>query len=66
VSVHITNLNGQLKPVNIQEIRETDSIYYIGVFPISEGEIFDFTLSVDPENKGKSHEITFRQTFYTK
>lgn len=65
VDVNIINLNGQLKPVTIQEIREAESIYYIGVFPISNGEIFDFTLSVDPESLGNPHQIKFRQTFYT-
>ena len=66
VSVQVTNLNGQLKPVSMQEIREKESIYYIGVFPISNGEIFDFTLTVDPESQDKPHQIKFRQTFYTK
>lgn len=65
VKVDAVNLNGQLKPVSIEEIRDADAIYYIGVFPISEGEVFDFTLSVDPETQGKPHQIKFRQTFYS-
>ncbi len=64
VEATATNLTGQLKQIKMREIHEDEAIYYIGVFPINNEETLDFTLKVDPEKSGKSHEIKFRQQFF--
>ena len=65
VTATVTNLNGQLGVIDMQTIQEQDAIYYIGVFNINNEDTLDFKVKVDPENKGKAHEFTFLQQFFT-
>jgi hypothetical protein len=48
----------------MRRVQEGEAIYYIGVFKIVNEETLDFTLTVDPENKGQLQEIKFRQQFF--
>lgn len=64
VKATATNLNKQMKSVDMQRVQEGDAIYYIGVFTISNADTLDFVVSVDPENKGNATEIAFRQEFF--
>ena len=58
------NLNNQITNLDLREITDGGAIYYIAEFPVSHKETFDITMKVVPEG-GKSHTLTFRQTFFT-
>jgi hypothetical protein len=64
VSASATNLNGQLRNIDVREVTEQSAIYYIGEFAVSDGETLDFTVSVKPEG-GDERVIEFRQAFFT-
>ncbi len=64
VAATATNLNQQLQQIDMREIREGDAIYYIGEFRITNAETLNFKVTVDAENQGKTHEISFRQEFF--
>ena len=64
VTVQASNLVGQPKTIKMKLIRDGDAIYYIGTFPITDKEIFKFTIQVEPENQGSVHEIKFYQQFF--
>lgn len=65
VSAEATNLTGQLKTIDIQEIKEGNSVYYISQFPVADKEVLDFTVQVQPEHQGDPQTIKFRQQFFT-
>ena len=68
VSAQSSNLAGQLKKLKIQRIEEgsgdSKAVYYIAVFSITNAETLEFTITVDPDYKGKAHTIKFRQEFF--
>lgn len=64
VSAHAKNLNNQIKTIEIREIREQDAIYYIAEFNISDGELLNFTLNINPENSSPQT-IRFDKQFFT-
>ena len=45
----VQTLTGQTSNIKLREIREGGAIYYIGTFPITHREIFNFKLQVTPE-----------------
>lgn len=59
------NLTGQLKNIELREIREGNALYYLGEFPVANGEVLDFTLKVIPEGEKEAFTITFRKRFFT-
>jgi hypothetical protein len=65
VRAEATNLTGQLKNIDIQEIKDGNSVYYISQFPVADKEVLDFTLQVQPEHQGDAQTIKFRQQFFT-
>jgi hypothetical protein len=60
-----SNLSGQLKTLDIREIREGNAIYYIAEFPVSDQEVLDFDLSVDIPGQASPATIKFRKQFFT-
>jgi hypothetical protein len=68
VTAQAVNLAGQLKTLDLRKIEEGEAdskaIYYIATFKVTNEETFNFTVKVDPENKGKEHEIKFSQQFF--
>ena len=68
VTAQAVNLAGQLKMLDMRKIEEGEAdlkaIYYIASFKVTNEETFNFTVKVDPENKGKEHEIKFSQQFF--
>lgn len=65
VEASAINLTQQLKNISMKEVIEGDGThYYIGVFNISNEEVLDFTVKVDPEKQGQVTEIEFRQQFF--
>ena len=65
VKAAATNLTGQLKNIELRQIDEGSSVYYISEFPVAHKEILDFTLTVTPEGESKPINVKFRQQFYT-
>ena len=65
VMVEASNLLGQDKNIAMREARDGEAIYYIGEFTVSDEEIVNFNVVVRPEGTGASHEISFKQQFYT-
>lgn len=61
-----TNLTGQLRKIEIREIRDPEgAIYYIGEFPVSNLETYRFEVSVAVEGESEPLMVVFRQQFYT-
>jgi len=66
VSASGTNLTGQLREIEIRELKDTEgAIYYIGEFPIHNLETYNFTVNVQPEGEAEPLLVKFRQQFYT-
>jgi hypothetical protein len=66
VTGQTTNLSRQLQTLSPREVREGNAIYYLAEFAISDQEIMDFDIEVQPEGKGESGTVHFRQQFYTR
>jgi len=64
VSAVATNLAGQRRVIDMQEIHDQEAIYYIGTFRIHDQEHLNFRIEVQPEGTTRSREFTFRQQFY--
>jgi hypothetical protein len=61
-----TNLTGQLREIEIREIRDPEgAIYYIGEFPVSNLETYRFEVAVAVEGENEPLMVVFRQQFYT-
>jgi hypothetical protein len=65
VAAQANNLNGQLKNVNIREIKEGDAIYYIADVPVTDGEALVFTLNVTPVDETNPLYVRFTRQFYS-
>jgi hypothetical protein len=64
VTASATNLNGQLRKIDLRKVTDQNAIYYIGEFPVSDGETLDFSVSVKPEG-GDQRIVEFRKEFFT-
>jgi hypothetical protein len=64
ITIEAKNLLGVLKPLKLREIREEQAIYYIGDFPITDGETVTFKLLVIPEHSDSGISARFSQQFY--
>jgi hypothetical protein len=64
VSATATNLAGQRRDLEMQEIRDQDAIYYVATFRFHNEEHLNFRVSVQPEGQGRTREFSFRQQFY--
>ncbi|HTT08395.1 MAG TPA: DUF4426 domain-containing protein [Gammaproteobacteria bacterium] len=65
VSATAANLSAQLRTINLREITERDSVYYIGEFAVNNEETLKFTLQVTPEGGKEPYTATFDQQFFT-
>ncbi len=65
ISANATNLNNQVKQMNMREITDGGAIYYIGEVPVSHQEVLDFKIEVTTDD-GLTRPINFRQRFFTK
>jgi len=66
VDAHAVNLTGQLKQLNIREVRDREAIYHIAEFRFSHKESLDFEIEVSPEEwDNEPAVIRFRQQFYS-
>ena len=64
VSATATNLAGQRRDLEMQEIQDQDAIYYVATFRFHNEEYLNFQVSVQPEGRDRRHEFSFRQQFY--
>lgn len=67
VSASAINLNGQLKPMTLREIREggeAEAIYYIGELAITDAEIIVYTVDVTPINEASRFTVRFKKQFF--
>ncbi len=62
----VKNLYGQDKTFDVRKISENDgAIYYIGTFPISNGETLNFNVYITPSGSQKQAHIKFNREFFT-
>lgn len=66
VDATATNLNGQLRNLQVRPIQEGDAVYYIAEFRVSHEETLDFEIEVTPEGSNQSHTVNFRRQFFTR
>jgi hypothetical protein len=66
VQVSASNLTGQLKSMELREIVDGPSIYYIGVVMVDNRETINFDFDVQPEGSNQVLLIRFTHEFYTK
>lgn len=64
ISVKATNLIGQLKEIELREVREGDAIYYISDFPVANRERVNFILTVKPEGATRDYTAKLNQEFF--
>ena len=65
VTASATNLTGQLKQINVREIRSGDAIYYIGEITVANEETLTFSAQVAPAAGSESFPVEFRKQFFT-
>jgi hypothetical protein len=56
------NLMGQIENLDFKEIKEADAIYYIAVYPFTNEEVVDFTISIEAQNT--TNTLKFQHKFY--
>lgn len=56
---------GQTSPIPMREVKEQDAIYYLGVFPVQNGQRVNFVLKVTPDGSGKDFMLKMDQLFFT-
>lgn len=64
ISAYAVNLIGRRHNILLREILEGAAIYYIGDFPIVDGETLTFILEVTPEGSERTAKATLKQDFY--
>jgi len=65
ITARATNLNNQLKTIDMRKAGDSGGIYYLGELKVENGEILYFTISVTPEGASQTHTIEFQQQFFT-
>jgi hypothetical protein len=66
VKASATNLTGQMRDIEIREIKESEgAIYYIGEFPVHNLETYRFEISVAVEGEPEPLIVRFKHQFYT-
>jgi len=66
VSAKANNLTGQLKNLEMREIKDGDVVYYIGQTSIADAERLTFKIQALPDGETSPIDVTFQQQFYTK
>ena len=66
VTARATNLNNQLKSIDMREAGDSGGIYYLGEVTVDHAEILHFHIDVMPEGTDKTHVIEFQQQFFTR
>lgn len=61
-----SNLTGQLRTLELREIREPNAIYYIADFGVDNEDTLTFKLNVKPEGETEGFQVQFRQQFFSR
>lgn len=64
ISGRVRNLLGQVQPLEMREIREGRSIYYLGLFEISNRDTQNFDFDIRPEGGTQALKLRFSQQFF--
>ena len=59
-----TNIIGQVLPLEFQQIKEQNAIYYIAQLRFTEEEMWRFELKIQPDLNAKAIPLKLSQTFY--
>ncbi|MBM2829467.1 MAG: hypothetical protein HW411_257 [Gammaproteobacteria bacterium] len=59
------NLSEQLRELQIREIDEQESVYYIAETAVNDNETLKYTFEITPEGKGNPYTLSFQEQFYT-
>ena len=59
------NLIGQSRPIELREVREGDAVYYIGDFLVSNRELLNFELEVQPAGSDVKQVARLTHEFHT-
>lgn len=66
VSASATNLTGQLKNLQIREVKSGGAVYYIGDVAIADRETLVFSIDVTPMNETSRFSVRFSRNFIVK
>ncbi len=64
ISANWRNLMGKIQSIKLRKVTEGPAIYYIGEFPIVNGEPLHFLLEVKPSGESKYYKTQLSQEFY--
>jgi hypothetical protein len=59
------NLFGQIRPIELREVREDQAIYYIADFPVAHREVLNFDFEIMPEGGQYPLRANMRMEFWT-
>lgn len=59
-----SNLNKQVKDIEVTEVDQQKAIYYLGSFRITNEETLDFSVDVKPHGSDETFNVKFRQQFF--
>ena len=65
VSGKSISLTGRQNELEFREVRETNAVYYIAQFAVSNEQRLTFDIMVTPEGENEPLEVRFRQQFFT-
>lgn len=64
ISATATNLNAQMRRLDLREVREDQAVYYITDFEVANEEVLDFDVRVRPRGEEREFGLRFRQQFF--
>ena len=65
VSASVNNLTGQLKNLQLREVKSGGAVYYIGDVDVADRETLVFNLDATPMNEMSRFSVRFSRQFYT-
>ncbi len=65
VSATATNLNGQLRQLEVRELTEQEAIYYIAEMPVGNEQVYTYSVQITPDGESEPLALRFRQQFFT-
>lgn len=66
IGLTAANLTGQVKTVEVREIEDNVSIYYIGEVSVDDRETINFDFDVRPEGSDRTLLVRYSHQFYTR
>lgn len=64
IDVKTLILTGQTSHLPMREIKEQDAVYYVGEFPVQNGEKINFVIEATPEGTTEAFVINMEQQFF--